>query len=168
MINERLRKRLRKDRPTKMITVKIPVDVLESLRAIAPIRGLNSCGTLLKLYISDGLRRDEAEIDFKRACKRQRNANDANSHIGSSLNDFLQDEGVYEETQYKAIRDVLAARITQEMKAKKVPKLQMSKRMGTSPAQLERLLDSKNEGVTLATLHRAAKALGARLLVHLV
>jgi hypothetical protein len=63
MINERLRKRLKKDRPTTTITMRIPVDVVESLKAIAPARGFTAYQTLLKSYISDGLRRDEAEFD---------------------------------------------------------------------------------------------------------
>ncbi len=63
MINERLRKRLGKDRPTTTMTMRIPVDVVDSLKAIAPLRGFAGYQTLLKSYISEGLRRDEAEFD---------------------------------------------------------------------------------------------------------
>ena len=70
MINERLRKRLKKDRPTTTISVRIPIDVLDSLKGIAPTRGFNAYQTLLKSYIGDGLRRDEAQ----------------NPHVGSSGN----------------------------------------------------------------------------------
>lgn len=63
MLNERLRKRLRKDRPNTTITMRIPVDVVESLKSIAPTRGFSGYQTLLKSYISEGLRRDEAEYD---------------------------------------------------------------------------------------------------------
>src|SRR5882724_12733369 len=63
MINERLRKRRKRDRPTTTITMRIPVDVVESLKAIAPTRGFTAYQALLKSYISDGLRRDEAEFD---------------------------------------------------------------------------------------------------------
>src|SRR5580692_5725384 len=69
MISERLRKRLKKDRPTTTITMRIPVDVLESLKAIAPTRGFTAYQTLLKSYISEGLRRDEAEFDQPTARK---------------------------------------------------------------------------------------------------
>jgi hypothetical protein len=62
MINERLRKRLKKDRPTTTIMMRIRVDVVESLKVIAPLRGFAAYQTLLKGYISDGLRRDEAEF----------------------------------------------------------------------------------------------------------
>ena len=69
MINERLRRRLKKDRPTTTITMRIPVDVVESLKAIAPTRGFSAYQTLLKSYISEGLRRDEAEFDQQSARK---------------------------------------------------------------------------------------------------
>jgi hypothetical protein len=60
---ERLSKRLKKDRPNTTITMRIPVDVVESLKAVAPTRGFSGYQTLLKSYISEGLRRDEAEYD---------------------------------------------------------------------------------------------------------
>lgn len=63
MLNERLRKRLKKDRPNTTITMRIPVDVVESLKSIAPTRGFSGYQTLVKSYISEGLRRDEAEYD---------------------------------------------------------------------------------------------------------
>lgn len=63
MLNERLRKRLRKERPNTTITMRIPVDVVESLKGIAPTRGFSGYQALLKSYISEGLRRDEAEFD---------------------------------------------------------------------------------------------------------
>ncbi|MBK6999738.1 MAG: hypothetical protein IPH35_07170 [Rhodoferax sp.] len=60
MLSERLKSRLVKDRPMTSITLRIPVDVVESMKAIAPRRGFTGYQTLLKLYLSDGLRRDEA------------------------------------------------------------------------------------------------------------
>jgi hypothetical protein len=62
MRSERLQKRLTKDRPMTTITLRIPVDVVESLKEIAPLRGLSGYQTLLKSYISEGLRRDEAQF----------------------------------------------------------------------------------------------------------
>lgn len=60
MLNETLKKRLAKDRPVTSITLRIPVDVVDSLKAIAPHKGFSGYQTLLKAYISEGLRRDEA------------------------------------------------------------------------------------------------------------
>ena len=60
MLSETLKKRLAKDRPVTSITLRIPVDVVDSLKAIAPNKGFSGYQTLLKAYISVGLRRDEA------------------------------------------------------------------------------------------------------------
>lgn len=60
MLTNRLKSRLTKDRPMTSITLRIPVDVVESMKSIAPQRGFSGYQTLLKAYISDGLRRDEA------------------------------------------------------------------------------------------------------------
>ncbi len=60
MLSETLKTRLAKDRPTTSITLRIPVDVMASLKSIAPTKGLNGYQALLKSYVSDGLRRDEA------------------------------------------------------------------------------------------------------------
>ena len=60
MLSDRLKKRLDKDRPMTVISLRIPVDVVDSLKAIAPHKGFTAYQTLLKAYISDGLRKDEA------------------------------------------------------------------------------------------------------------
>ncbi len=62
MLNDRLKSRLTKDRPMTSITLRIPVDVVESMKSIAPLRGFSGYQALLKAYISDGLRRDEASF----------------------------------------------------------------------------------------------------------
>jgi len=62
MLSERLKSRLKKDRPMTSITVRIPVDVVESMKVIAPQRGFAGYQTLLKAYLSEGLRRDEAQF----------------------------------------------------------------------------------------------------------
>ena len=62
MLTDRLIKRLSKDRPMTTITLRIPVDVVDSLKDIAPHKGFSGYQTLLKAYISEGLRRDEAQF----------------------------------------------------------------------------------------------------------
>ena len=62
MRSERLQRRLSKNRPMTSITLRIPVDVVDSLKEIAPLRGFSGYQTLLKSYISEGLRRDEAQF----------------------------------------------------------------------------------------------------------
>ena len=59
MLSDRLKKRLKNDRPMTSITLRIPVDVVESMKEIAPHKGFSGYQTLLKSYISEGLRKDE-------------------------------------------------------------------------------------------------------------
>ncbi len=64
MMPDKIKARLSKDRPSKSITIRIPVDLVESMKEIAPHRGFSGYQALLKSYISDGLRRDEAQFAF--------------------------------------------------------------------------------------------------------
>ena len=87
---------------------------------------------------------------------------------GSTLDAFLAEEGVLEEATERAIKGVLAWQIDLEMKARNLTKAATARRMRTSRAQLDQLLDPDNSSVTLHTLHRAAAILGKRLRVELV
>jgi len=69
MIPEKLKSRLAKDRPMTSITLRIPQDVVESLKAIAPHKGYSGYQALLKAYISEGLRKDEAVHFFGPAAR---------------------------------------------------------------------------------------------------
>lgn len=62
MLTDKLKTRLSKTRPMTSITVRIPVDVVESMKTIAPLRGFTGYQTLLKAYLSEGLRRDEQQF----------------------------------------------------------------------------------------------------------
>lgn len=64
MIPEKLKARLKKNRPMTSITLRIPKDVVESLKTIAPHKGHSGYQALLKSYISEGLRRDESTFVF--------------------------------------------------------------------------------------------------------
>ncbi|RRR66580.1 MAG: Fis family transcriptional regulator [Candidatus Viridilinea halotolerans] len=90
-----------------------------------------------------------------------------NPHIGSSLDDFLIEEGIYEQVNEIAIKRVLAWQIEQGMKEEGLSKSAMAERMGTSRPALNRLLDPNNPAVTLKTLFRAAECLGKRLHIEL-
>ena len=83
--------------------------------------------------------------------------------IGSSFDDFLKEEGIYEEVSARAIKRVLARQIGALMQSEGVTKSELARRMQTSRAQLDRLLDPDNESVTLGTLTRAAHAVGRKL-----
>jgi hypothetical protein len=69
MIPDRLKTRLKKSRPMTSITLRIPEDVVESLKNIAPHKGFTGYQTLLKAYISEGLRHDEALYVFSPAAR---------------------------------------------------------------------------------------------------
>jgi len=91
----------------------------------------------------------------------------AKGKIGSSFEDFLKEDGIYEEVTAHAEKRVLAWQIQQAMRAKKITKQKMAARMHTSRSQLDRLLDPENDKVSLETIHRAAAAVGKRVRISL-
>jgi len=88
-------------------------------------------------------------------------------NIGSSLDDFLQEEAILEEVTAVALKRVIAWQIAEEMKAQQLTKVQLAARMHTSRAALNRLLDENDPGLTLTTLASAAAALGRRVDIRL-
>ena len=90
------------------------------------------------------------------------------SHIGSDFDRFLEEEGILAETEALAVKRVIAFQIEQVMKEQNLSKAEMSRRMNTSRASLDRLLDPSNRAVTLQTLDRAAHALGKHLQLNLL
>lgn len=88
--------------------------------------------------------------------------------IGASFDDFLKEEGIYEEVTGRAIKRVIARQLGALMQEQGLTKTALAKRMETSRAQLDRLLDPENESITLATLTRAAHAVGRNLRMELV
>ena len=99
----------------------------------------------------------------KQSSKQPRRGEQGNPHIGSSVEDFLREEGILEEATAIAIKEVVAWQIEQAMLKDNVTKMEMAKRMRTSRAALNRLLDPANDSVTLQTLTRAAHAIGREL-----
>jgi predicted XRE-type DNA-binding protein len=91
-----------------------------------------------------------------------------NKHVGSSLDDFLAEEGILEMATEKAIKEVLAWQLQQTMEQKKLTISEMARRMHTSRPTIDRLLDPENSSVTLTTLQKAASVLGRRLRLELV
>ena len=94
--------------------------------------------------------------------------NKENQHIGSSLNEFLEEEGLLETSQSFAIKQVLAWQIAQFIEQQGLTKADMASRMNTSRSALDRLLDPDNDSVTLKTLQNAASIIGAHLEMKLV
>jgi DNA-binding Xre family transcriptional regulator len=90
-----------------------------------------------------------------------------NPHIGSTLDDFLREEGVLEEMQAVAIKEVIAWQLQKAMKERKLSKNRMAQLMKTSRAQLDRLLDPEHGNITIETLQRAANVLGRSLRIEI-
>ena len=80
-------------------------------------------------------------------------------NIGSSFDDFLQEEAILEDATAVALKRVIAWQIAEEMKAQQITKTELAKRMHTSRAALNRLLDDADPSLTLTTLASAAAAL---------
>ncbi|HVY82362.1 MAG TPA: hypothetical protein VG994_15325 [Steroidobacteraceae bacterium] len=83
-----------------------------------------------------------------------------NSHRGSSFDDFLKEENLYEPVQAAAVKRVIAELLEEGMAREGLSKPQMAKRMGTSRSQLDRVLDPDNVTIQLDTLIKAARAIG--------
>ena len=88
-------------------------------------------------------------------------------HMGSSIDDFLKEEGIFEEAEAQAIKEVVAWQLAQAMKKRKISKSRMATLLKTSRTQVDRLLDPKND-ITLSSLQRAAAMVGRRVSIELV
>jgi antitoxin HicB len=88
-------------------------------------------------------------------------------HMGSSLDDFLKEEGIFEAAQANAIKEVVAWQLAQAMKKKKISKNRMAVLLKTSRSQVDRLLSAKDD-ITLSSLQRAAAMVGRRVVIELV
>jgi len=90
-----------------------------------------------------------------------------NPHVGTTLDGLLAEQGMLADAEAVAIKRVLAHQLRAAMEGANVSKSEMARRMGTSRAAVERLLDPASGAVTLATLARAASALGRQLAIAL-
>jgi predicted XRE-type DNA-binding protein len=88
-------------------------------------------------------------------------------HMGSSVDDFLKEEGIFEEAQAQAIKEVVAWQLAEAMRKQKISKSKMATLLRTSRTQVDRLLDPRND-ITLSTLQRAAAIVGCRVSIELV
>jgi DNA-binding phage protein len=88
-------------------------------------------------------------------------------NLGSNFDKLLEAEDLLEEISAVAVKRVIARQMSAVMKEKGLSKTEMARRMATSRAALDRLLDPDNDSVTLQTLQTAAHALGGRLKIQL-
>lgn len=86
-----LKQRLRRDRPMTTVTLRMPEDVIEDLKRIAPLLGYSGYQPLIRAYIGQGLRADLERLDEAPIAR---------------LIEKLKDQGVSEETLTKALADL--------------------------------------------------------------
>jgi antitoxin HicB len=90
-----------------------------------------------------------------------------NKFAGSKFDNFLSDEGILVDVQTAALKEVLVWQLIQEMKKKKINKSEMAKRMHTSRAAVDRLLDPHNTSLTIRNLEKAAHVVDKSLKIEL-
>ena len=88
-------------------------------------------------------------------------------HMGSSVDDFLKEEGIFKDAQTQAVKEVVAWQLAEAMKKKKLSKNKMAALLKTSRTQVDRLLSAKDD-ITLSSLQRAAAIVGRRVRIELV
>ena len=88
-------------------------------------------------------------------------------HMGSSIDDFLKEEGIFEEAQAQAVKEVVAWQLAEAMKKQKISKKKLATLLKTSRTQVDRILDPKND-ITLGSLQRTAAMVGRRVRIELV
>jgi antitoxin HicB len=88
-------------------------------------------------------------------------------NLGSTVDDFLKKENIFEETQAQAVKEVVSWQLATAMKKKKISKARMAILLKTSRSQVDRILDPKRD-ITLSSLQRAAALVGQRVVIELV
>ena len=88
-------------------------------------------------------------------------------YVGSAFDSFLEEENIYSEVKNESIKRIISYNLIDEMKKQNINKTEMAKKMATSRAALDRLLNPNNDSVTLATLTKAANVLGKKLILQL-
>lgn len=96
------------------------------------------------------------------------NAHKKNPHRGSNFDDFLKEEGLYDEVCAAAAKRLIAQQVTESLKELDKSVADLAKEMQTSRAAVHRLLDEKNDSISLKTLVRTASALGKKLKIELI
>ncbi len=87
-------------------------------------------------------------------------------NMGSSIDDLLKQENIFEESQAQAVKEVVAWQLAKAMKKKRISKARMAMLLKTSRSQVDRILDPKRD-ITLSSLQRAAALVGQRVVIEL-
>jgi AraC-like DNA-binding protein len=93
---------------------------------------------------------------------------ESNPHRGSDFDDFLKEEGIYEEVTSRAVMRIVIEQLRIKMKRLGINEAELARRMETSRSQVHRLLSPEQSSTTVETLVRAAGALEGRWKIQLV
>ncbi|MDR1932774.1 MAG: helix-turn-helix domain-containing protein [Spirochaetales bacterium] len=91
-----------------------------------------------------------------------------NNFVGSTFDDFLEEEEIKEEVANGAIKKTIALQMQETLKKEKLTKTELAQRLETSRAAVDRLLDPYNDSITLLTLKKAASIMGKKIKLELV
>lgn len=89
-------------------------------------------------------------------------------HIGSTLDSFLEEEGILEEVKTDATLQVLAWQIRNDLESKRLTQSELARMMGTSRSQVSRLMRADGADIKVSTLEKAARALDRKLKIELI
>jgi antitoxin HicB len=115
---------------------------------------------LLHGFIKKTQRTPTTILNWQRNASRSGSMARSNPHTGSTFDEFLKDEGIFDEVQARALKRAITEQLEESMQAAKLTKLEMARKMATSRSQLDRVLDPGNVSVQLDTLIKAARAVG--------
>lgn len=91
---QKLTKRLSRDRPMTSVTLRMPEDVVEELKALAPLLGFSGYQPLIRAYIGQGMRQDQKRLDktrFSALVEQLRKHGVSETLINAAINDIDQD-----------------------------------------------------------------------------
>ncbi len=91
-----------------------------------------------------------------------------NPRTGSNFDDFLKEEGIFDEVTAKALKRAISEQLKEGMQAQKITKVAMAALMDTSRTQVDRLLDPDNLRIQFDSLIRATSAIGKHVEIRLV
>jgi hypothetical protein len=84
--------------------------------------------------------------------------------LGQRFDDFMVEQGLYDEAKELAAKKLIAVELKQEMEAQKLSKTKIAKKMNTSRVAVDNILDP-NYNTSLGTLERFASVLGKKLVI---
>ncbi len=86
-------------------------------------------------------------------------------HIGTSFDNFLEEEDILQESETVALKRVIAYALEEKMKADNISVNRLAKELETSRTAICRILDPENTSITLNTIEKVAKYLGKKIVL---